>query len=112
MVTDVGAPAVHRYLEPYGLPLAGVHGRGEDLALLTPHPDCLLRAMHSSGGAAATGVLIGSTVAELTAAQQAGLRFIGLARNTTAARQLGEAGCDTTVTSLAPLLEAARSLQP
>ncbi|MFC9132339.1 SAV_2336 N-terminal domain-related protein [Streptomyces sp. NPDC057099] len=111
VVTDVGAPAVHRYLEPYGLPLAGVHGRGKDLALLTPHPDCLLRAMHSSGGAAATGVLIGSTVAELTAAQQAGLRFIGLARNATAARHLGEAGCETTVTSLAPLLEAARSLQ-
>ncbi|MFI6372376.1 SAV_2336 N-terminal domain-related protein [Streptomyces sp. NPDC050546] len=112
VVTDVGAPAVHRYLEPYGLPLSGVHGRGEDLALLTPHPDCLLRAMHSSGGAAATGVLIGSTVAELTAAQQAGLRFIGLARNATAGRQLREAGCEATVTSLAPLLEATRSLQP
>lgn len=110
VVTDVGAPAVHRYLEPYGLPLAGIHARGEDLTLLTPHPDCLLRAMHSSGGAAATGVLIGSTVAELTAAQQAGVRFVGLARNTTAARQLDEAGCETTVTSLAPLLEAARSL--
>ncbi|MGW0373823.1 SAV_2336 N-terminal domain-related protein [Streptomyces coeruleorubidus] len=111
VVTDVGAPAVHRYLEPYRLPLAGIHARGEDLTLLTPHPDCLLRAMHSSGGAAATGVLIGSTVAELTAAQQAGVRFVGLARNTTAARQLDEAGCETTVTSLAPLLEAARSLQ-
>ncbi|MFD6167820.1 SAV_2336 N-terminal domain-related protein [Streptomyces coeruleorubidus] len=111
VVTDVSAPAVHRYLEPYRLPLAGIHARGEDLTLLTPHPDCLLRAMHSSGGAAATGVLIGSTVAELTAAQQAGVRFIGLARNTTAARQLDEAGCETTVTSLAPLLEAARSLQ-
>ncbi|GGU32769.1 SAV_2336 N-terminal domain-related protein [Streptomyces coeruleorubidus] len=111
VVTDAGAPAVHRYLEPYRLPLAGIHARGEDLTLLTPHPDCLLRAMHSSGGAAATGVLIGSTVAELTAAQQAGVRFVGLARNTTAARQLDEAGCETTVTSLAPLLEAARSLQ-
>ncbi|MYS95447.1 MULTISPECIES: SAV_2336 N-terminal domain-related protein [Streptomyces] len=110
VVTDVSAPAVHRYLDPYGLPLAGIHARGEDLALLTPHPDCLLRAMHSSGGAAATGVLIGSTVAELTAAQQAGVRFVGLARNTTAARQLDEAGCETTVSSLAPLLEAARSL--
>ncbi|MGW0471091.1 SAV_2336 N-terminal domain-related protein [Streptomyces coeruleorubidus] len=111
VVTDVGAPAVHRYLEPYRLPLAGIHARGEDLTLLTPHPDCLLRAMHSSGGAAATGVLIGSTVAELTAAQQAGVRFVGLARNATAARRLDEAGCETTVTSLAPLLEAARSLQ-
>ncbi|MFF7789066.1 SAV_2336 N-terminal domain-related protein [Streptomyces sp. NPDC007991] len=111
VVTDVSAPAVHHYLAPYGLPLAGIHARGEDLTLLTPHPDCLLRALHSCGGAAATGVLIGSTVAELTAAQQAGVRFVGLARNTIAARQLDEAGCETTVTSLAPLLEAARSLE-
>ncbi|MDT0390521.1 SAV_2336 N-terminal domain-related protein [Streptomyces sp. DSM 41921] len=111
VVSDVGAPAVHRYLDPYGLPLAGgVHARGTDLSLLTPHPDCLLRAMHSSGGGAATGVLIGSTVAELTAAQQAGLRFVGLARSATAGRLLQEAGCETTVTSLAPVLEAARSL--
>ncbi|MFJ7338255.1 SAV_2336 N-terminal domain-related protein [Streptomyces sp. NPDC101116] len=110
VVSDVSAPAVQRYLTPYGLPLAGIHARGTDLSLLTPHPDCLLRAVHSSGGAAATGVLIGSTVAELTAAQQAGLGFVGLARNTTAGRLLEEAGCETTVTSLTPVLEAARSL--
>ncbi|MFI8170709.1 SAV_2336 N-terminal domain-related protein [Streptomyces sp. NPDC085931] len=109
VVSDVGAPAVHRYLDPYGLPLAGTHARGTDLTLLTPHPDCLLRALHATGGGAATGVVIGSTVPELTAAQQAGLRFVGLARNTTAGRLLKEAGCETTVTSLAPLLEAARS---
>ncbi|MDQ0748234.1 beta-phosphoglucomutase-like phosphatase (HAD superfamily) [Streptomyces africanus] len=110
VVTDVSAPAVHHYLGPYGLPLAGIHARGEDLTLLTPHPDCLLRAIDSCGGAAATGVLVGSTVAELTAAQQAGVRFVGLARNATADRRLREAGCETTVSSLAPLLEAARSL--
>ncbi|MEU6687371.1 SAV_2336 N-terminal domain-related protein [Streptomyces sp. NPDC046832] len=110
VVSDVSAPAVHRYLAPYGLPLAGIHARGTDLSLLTPHPDCLLRAVHSSAGDTVTGVLIGSTVAELTAAQQAGLRFVGLARNTTAGRLLQEAGCETTVASLAPVLEAARSL--
>ncbi|WP_338117250.1 HAD family hydrolase, partial [Streptomyces viridochromogenes] len=111
VVTDACADAVHRYLRPYGtLPLAGVHGRAEDPELLTPHPDCLLRALDSCAGSAATGLVIGSTVAELAAAQRAGLRFIGLARNATTGRQLREAGCETTVTSLAPLLEAARSL--
>ncbi|BCL20245.1 HAD family hydrolase [Streptomyces tuirus] len=111
VITDVCAEAVPRYLRPYGaLPLAGVHGRAEDLALLTPHPDCMLRALDTCAGSAATGLVIGSTVAELAAAQRAGLRFIGLARNTTTDRQLREAGCETTVTSLAPLLEAARSL--
>ncbi|MEU3933168.1 SAV_2336 N-terminal domain-related protein [Streptomyces sp. NPDC029044] len=111
VITDVCAEAVPRYLRPYGsLPLAGVHGRAEDLALLTPHPDCMLRALDACDGSAATGLVIGSTVAELAAAQRAGLRFVGLARNATTERQLREAGCTTTVTSLAPLLEAAHSL--
>ncbi|MDQ1045255.1 SAV_2336 N-terminal domain-related protein [Streptomyces sp. V4I2] len=110
VVTDVCEQAVHRYLEPYRLPLAGVHGRSDDLSLLMPHPDCLLRALRSPDVPAPTGVLIGSTVAELTAAQQVGLRFIGLARNPTVDQSLREAGCEITVPSLAPVLEAARSL--
>ncbi|MFB6845250.1 SAV_2336 N-terminal domain-related protein [Streptomyces sp. NPDC056373] len=111
IVTDVCAEAVPRYLRPYGaLPLAGVHGRAEDLALLTPHPDCMLRALDACAGSAATGLVIGSTVAELAAAQRAGLRFVGLARNGTTERRLREAGCESTVPSLAPLLEAAVSL--
>lgn len=55
-------------------------------------------------------MLIGSTLAELTAARAAGLRFVGLARNPTAARDLARAGCDVTVPSLTPVLEAARAL--
>lgn len=110
VATDVCEQAVHRYLEPYRLPLAGVHARSEDLSLLMPHPDCLLRALHSPATPASTGVVIGSTVAELTAAQQVGLRFIGLARNATTDQRLREAGCHLTVPSLAPVLEAARSL--
>ncbi|MFF0157953.1 SAV_2336 N-terminal domain-related protein [Streptomyces sp. NPDC005263] len=110
VVTDVCEQAVHRYLEPYRLPLSGVHGRADDLRLLTPHPDSLLRALRSRDAPAATGVLIGSTVAELSAAQHIGLRFIGLARNSTVDQNLREAGCKITVPSLARLLEAARSL--
>ncbi|CAM5238599.1 hypothetical protein SALBM311S_05399 [Streptomyces alboniger] len=41
-----------------------------DPSLLTPHPDCLLRALSSPTLPLATGVLIGSTVAELSAARQ------------------------------------------
>ncbi|MFE7166123.1 SAV_2336 N-terminal domain-related protein [Streptomyces sp. NPDC057616] len=110
VVTDVCEPAAHRYLDPYRLPLSGLHGRAADLGRLTPDPDCLLRALASPCAPAPTGVMIGSTVAELTAAQQLGLRFIGLARNPTIGQSLREAGCDVTVSSLAPLLEAARSL--
>ncbi len=44
------------------------------------------------------------------ARRKASTRHVGLARNATTGRQLREAGCETTVTSLAPLLDAARSL--
>ncbi|WP_329216904.1 SAV_2336 family protein [Streptomyces sp. NBC_01485] len=110
VATDVSTQAVHRYLESHRLPLARVHCRSNDLGRLMPHPDCLLRALRPHGTPAFTSVLIGSTLAELTAAQQVGLRFIGLARNPTVETGLREAGCEVTVTSLAPVLKAAQSL--
>ncbi|WP_340379884.1 SAV_2336 N-terminal domain-related protein [Streptomyces sp. SS7] len=111
VTTDVCEQAVRRHLEAHRLPLlAGVHGRSEDLGRLMPHPDCLLRALGPPGTPAGTGVLIGSTLAELTAAQQVGLRFVGLARNPTIEQGLREAGCAVTVPSLTAVLEAARSL--
>ncbi|MER5436198.1 SAV_2336 N-terminal domain-related protein [Streptomyces sp. NPDC002588] len=111
IATDVCEQAVHRHLESHRLPLlAGVHGRSDDLGRLMPHPDSLLRALRPQGTPARTGVLVGSTLAELTAAQQVGLRFVGLARNPTVEQELREAGCEVTVSSLAPVLEAAASL--
>ncbi|MEX3207321.1 hypothetical protein CQR58_016615 [Streptomyces acidiscabies] len=72
-----------------------------------PDPDCLRRALGEEAGPA---VFLGSTVAELTAAQRAGLPFIGLARNRTVEQGLREAGGEVVVRSLAPVLEAARTL--
>ncbi|MBX7551492.1 SAV_2336 N-terminal domain-related protein [Streptomyces sp. NPDC004232] len=110
VVTDVGTQAVHRCLTPARLPLAGVHGRRDDLGLLMPDPDCLLRALSAPGASARTGVLIGSSVAELTAAQQLGLPFVGYAPTATGRRHLREGGSEITLSSLEPLLEAARAL--
>ncbi|MFD9320626.1 SAV_2336 N-terminal domain-related protein [Streptomyces sp. NPDC060053] len=111
VATDVCAAAVHRYLESYRLPLlAGVHGRDDDLGRLTPDPHRLLHALRPLDAPAATGVLIGSTPAELAAARAAGLRFLGLARNPTVEQALLGAGCDVVVPSLTPVLEAARAL--
>ncbi|MFF4709898.1 SAV_2336 N-terminal domain-related protein [Streptomyces eurythermus] len=110
VVTDVSTAAVHRCLLPYRLPLAGVHGRRDDLGLLTPHPDCLLRALDAAGTPPRGGVLISSSVAELTAAQQLGVRFIGYAPTAAGRRRLRGEGSEVTVSSLEPLLEAARVL--
>ncbi|MFJ9818361.1 SAV_2336 N-terminal domain-related protein [Streptomyces sp. NPDC101151] len=107
VVTDVSAQATRRYLEPYRLPLMGTHGRRDDLGLLMPHPDCLLRALDTPPAAA---VLISSSIAELTAAQQLGLPFVGYAPTATGRRRLREEGSTVTVSSLEPLLDAARSL--
>jgi len=107
VVTDCCAEAVRRYVAPYRLPLAGVHGRGDDPATLMPDPDAIRRALGDDAGHA---VFLGSTVAELTAAQRAGLPFIGLARNRTVEQGLREAGGEVVVRSLAPVLEAARAL--
>ncbi|GHH17922.1 SAV_2336 N-terminal domain-related protein [Streptomyces rubradiris] len=110
VVTDVSTAAVHHCLLPYRLPLAGVHGRRDDLGLLTPHPDCLLRALDTVGTPPRGGVLISSSVAELTAAQQLGVRFIGYAPTAAGRRRLRGEGSEVTVSSLEPLLEAARAL--
>ncbi|MGW2044741.1 SAV_2336 N-terminal domain-related protein [Streptomyces sp. NPDC001858] len=111
VATDVHEPAVRRHLESYRLLplLEGVHGRDDDLGHLMPDPHCLLRALSALGAPAATGLVIGSTLAELAAAQAAGLRFIGLARNPTVEQALLRAGCDVAVPSLTPVLEAARA---
>ncbi|WP_240203612.1 SAV_2336 N-terminal domain-related protein [Streptomyces actuosus] len=109
VVSDVGEQAIHKSLAPFDLPFAGVHGRSDDLDRLLPRPDCLRRALGSSPGPDATGVLIGSTVEGLRAARELGLGFIGLARTPAAERELSEAGCEQVVSSLTPLLEAARN---
>ncbi|MEV0171324.1 SAV_2336 N-terminal domain-related protein [Streptomyces sp. NPDC050803] len=110
VVTDCSEAVVHAHLGSRSLPVSGVYGRAEDLRLLMPNADCLLRALHSPALPAPTGLLIGSSVAELEAAQSLGLGFIGYAPTPEADRRLREAGCETTVSSLEPLVEAARTL--
>ncbi|MEV1065879.1 SAV_2336 N-terminal domain-related protein [Streptomyces sp. NPDC050263] len=112
VATDVCEQAVRRHLESYRLLplLEGVHGRDDDLRHLMPDPHCLLRALSLLGASTATGLVIGSTLAELAAAQAVGLRFIGLARNPTVEQALLSAGCDVAVPSLTPVLEAVRNL--
>ncbi|MFF9284564.1 SAV_2336 N-terminal domain-related protein [Streptomyces griseosporeus] len=111
VVSDVCEQAVHRYVDPYGLPLAGVHGRDQDLTRLMPDPHCLAGAIgQDTAGPAPSGLLVSSSPAEVAAAQRLGLRCVGLARNPAAERSLREAGCDLTVSSLRPVLDAVRAL--
>ncbi|WP_320779702.1 SAV_2336 N-terminal domain-related protein [Streptomyces sp. CRN 30] len=111
VVTDHSARAVTTYLSRRGLtgPVSGgVHGRSHTPVRLMPDPDVLLRALERLGTAPDDAVLIGSSVAECTAASAIGLPFIGHAPDDTAVRRLREAGCRCVVTSLEPVLRAVR----
>ncbi|MFH8463459.1 SAV_2336 N-terminal domain-related protein [Streptomyces sp. NPDC017991] len=110
VVADNAPGAVWKYLHSHGrltgLVTGGVHGRADDLTLLMPNPDCLLRALEHLGVPPKDAVLVGSSVAELTAARAAGLRFLGYTRSEGHKRRLVRAGCEVTTASWAPLLRS------
>ncbi|WP_326723307.1 SAV_2336 family protein [Streptomyces sp. NBC_00243] len=108
VVTDNSLGAVTEFLRRRA-PSMPVHARSADLTLLMPNPDCLHRALNQLKASPSDAVLIGSSVAELTAAHSIGLPFIGYAHSEGIERNLTRAGCEHTVTSLTPILEAIRT---
>ncbi|MFD3310286.1 SAV_2336 N-terminal domain-related protein [Streptomyces sp. NPDC058694] len=110
VVADNAPSAVWMYLQAHGrltgLVGGGVHGRAEELTRLMPDPDCLLRALDQLGASPSDAVLVGSSVAELTAANAIGLRFLGYTRSEPHRQRLLRAGCELTTASWAPLIQA------
>ncbi|MFB7651609.1 MULTISPECIES: SAV_2336 N-terminal domain-related protein [unclassified Streptomyces] len=113
VVTDRDPAPVTAYLRRRGLldALAGdVHGRGTDLTRLMPDPDVLLRALERLDATIDTCVLIGSSVAEQSAARALGLPFIGHCGGERVRRELSAADDDALlVPDLRPLLTAAEN---
>jgi beta-phosphoglucomutase-like phosphatase (HAD superfamily) len=110
ITTNNSARAAAAYLERRNLGRhfgPHVHGRATDPALLKPHPDCLRRAMVSTGTAAADCLMIGDSPADFVAADSAGVPFLGYARNDRKAEALRRAGAEHVVRSLEDLLAAA-----
>ncbi|MEU9881181.1 SAV_2336 N-terminal domain-related protein [Streptomyces phaeochromogenes] len=110
VVADNAPSAVWMYLQAHGrltgLVNGGVHGRAEELTRLMPNPDCLLRALDQLGASPSDAVLVGSSVAELTAANAIGLRFLGYTRSEPHKQRLLRAGCELTTASWAPLIQS------
>ncbi|MEU9186272.1 SAV_2336 N-terminal domain-related protein [Streptomyces sp. NPDC048484] len=110
VVADNAPSAVWKYLQAHGrlagLVTGGVHGRADDLTRLMPNADCLLRALEHLGATPKDTVMVGSSVAELTAAKAVGLRFLGYTRSEPHRQRLVRAGCELTTASWAPLLQA------
>ncbi|MEU6454307.1 SAV_2336 N-terminal domain-related protein [Streptomyces sp. NPDC047065] len=113
VVTDRAPGPVTDHLRRRGLldALAGdVHGRGADLTRLMPDPDVLLRALERLDATADTCVMIGSSVAEQSAARALGLPFIGHCFGERVRWEMSAADDDAVlVPDLRPLLTAAEN---
>jgi HAD superfamily hydrolase (TIGR01509 family) len=86
-----------------------VYGRTSELHLLKPDPHCLNRALNAMGAAPSAALMIGDAPTDLYAAEQAGVPFLGYARNERKEKLLREAGAVAVVRSLEPVLDVVRS---
>ncbi|EST25311.1 HAD family hydrolase [Streptomyces niveus] len=114
ITTNNSASIVERYLTARGLLdcfAPHIHGRTQDLLRLKPDPDCLLRALDSTGAAAGRALMIGDTPADCVAARKAGVAFVGYARNERKRKLLLGVGATTIVPSMGLLLDAVQRQQ-
>jgi HAD superfamily hydrolase (TIGR01509 family) len=111
IVTNNSPRAVRKYLSSRGLLSCfapHIYGRTQELHLLKPDPHSLNRALTATGAEPSTALFIGDAPSDWEAAQQAGVAFLGLARNERKKKQLEEAGVTDMVGSLQPLLRTLR----
>ncbi|MEU7061111.1 HAD family hydrolase [Streptomyces sp. NPDC046197] len=86
-----------------------IYGRTDNLRHLKPHPDCLNRALRATGAAPSDALMIGDTPTDHRAAAEAGVPFLGYARNARKEKLLREAGATQIVGSLESVLQVLRS---
>ncbi|MDR3081988.1 MAG: HAD hydrolase-like protein, partial [Streptomyces sp.] len=95
IATNNSPRVVRHYLEGRGLLSCfapHIYGRTENLRHLKPHPHCLQRALRATGAAPAEALMIGDTPSDHEAATEAGVPFLGYARNARKEKLLREAG--------------------
>ncbi|NGO43339.1 HAD family hydrolase [Streptomyces ureilyticus] len=85
-----------------------IYGRTQDLSLLKPHPHCLNRALSALGAEPSETLMIGDAATDFRAAESAGVRFMGYARNERKEEVLRKAGAEVVVESFEPILEMLR----
>ncbi|MGW0550755.1 HAD family hydrolase [Streptomyces altiplanensis] len=112
IATDHSPLAVERYLTGRGL--AGcfgphLHGRTPGPGRPASGPDCLGRALTALDARPAETLMVGGTPSDLSAAREAGVRFLGYARDERGTRGLLGAGAPVVVDDLEPVLRAVRA---
>jgi phosphoglycolate phosphatase-like HAD superfamily hydrolase len=112
ITTNNSPRVVHKYLAGRGLVSCftpHIYGRTQELHHLKPHPHCLNRALNAMGAAPADALMIGDTPSDYLAARSAGVPFLGYARNERKAKLLRDAGAESIVESLWPVLVGLRA---
>ncbi|MEV8074792.1 HAD family hydrolase [Streptomyces pseudogriseolus] len=111
ITTNNSPQVVKEYLTSRGLLecfAPHVYGRTQELRQLKPHPHCVHRALNATGAAPSTALMIGDTPSDYQAARAAGVPFLGYARNERKNKVLRDAGAETIVDSLEPVLKLVR----
>ncbi|AXL89978.1 HAD family hydrolase [Streptomyces sp. CB09001] len=107
-VTTNNSPrVVSEYLETrdlLGCFAPHIYGRTGDPQLLKPDPHCLNRALSAMGAAPARALMVGDSASDVTAARRAGVPFLGYGHNERKTKLLKQAGAETVVDSLEPVL--------
>lgn len=112
IVTNLSPKVADRYLasrQLFSCFAHHVYGRTPDLNLLKPHPHAVNRALVATGTAPSAALMIGDDTMDLKAARQAGVPFLGYARNDLKAKQLRDAGAELIVDSLEQVLRILRT---
>lgn len=115
VTTNNSARTARSYLDGRGLLSCfdpHIYGRTEDLHRLKPDPHCLNQALDALDASPGAALMIGDAPSDYEAAVEAGVPFLGFARDDQKAGQLRKAGADTVVDSLEPVLNLLRERPP
>ncbi|MET9510945.1 HAD family hydrolase [Streptomyces flavidovirens] len=113
IATDNSPLVAEQYLTGRGLAGCFVphfYGRRTVLSRIKPDPDCVNRALTGLDACPGTTLMIGGTPSDLFAAQEAGVRFLGYARDETRVQRLRGAGAEVVVDTLEPVLATVRAM--
>lgn len=116
ITTNNSALAAARYIDTRGLAdcFPYIYGRTRDLDLMKPHPHILRQALNAMGADPSRSLMLGDAPTDFEAARDAGVPFLGYARNERKLKALLEAEVppEHIVNSLKPVLDILRTRLP
>lgn len=116
ITTNNSALAAARYIDTRGLAdcFPYIYGRTRDLDLMKPHPHILRQALNAMGADPSRSLMLGDAPTDFEAARDAGVPFLGYARNERKLKALLEAEVPPghIVNSLKPVLDILRTRLP